>query len=230
MLRKDKRARLRRRQRLASNRKRRSRQRQRSLRSGTNLARMSARQRLAAEARYGGRFAPTGGEDGRSGREAPSVEAKSTSNGGVLIARKGPVLSVETLGPRRITVGKEVDLRSQHRELGRSGRRGSGGVRFAARVGRSGRRRCQQRRGPSRCHGPDGRHGSVEAGPPRRQGTRAADAAHHSAAKPPVRSGSPLGVQASRLAGDDRGPGAETRPATGGTARSPVMERRKSIG
>jgi uncharacterized repeat protein (TIGR01451 family) len=36
------------------------------------------------------------------------VESKADSEGNVLFARKGPILSVETLGPRRITVGKEA--------------------------------------------------------------------------------------------------------------------------
>jgi uncharacterized repeat protein (TIGR01451 family) len=37
----------------------------------------------------------------------PISEPSKKDDGGVLIARKGPVLSVETLGPRRIAIGKE---------------------------------------------------------------------------------------------------------------------------
>jgi uncharacterized repeat protein (TIGR01451 family) len=39
--------------------------------------------------------------------EPPPVAAQAEGDGGLLIARKGPVLSVETAGPRRITVGRE---------------------------------------------------------------------------------------------------------------------------
>ena len=39
--------------------------------------------------------------------EKTPAAAKPESNGGVLMTRKGPVLGVETLGPRRISVGKE---------------------------------------------------------------------------------------------------------------------------
>ena len=42
-----------------------------------------------------------------TGKIFPAAETPAVSENGVLFARKGPVLSVETHGPRKITVGKE---------------------------------------------------------------------------------------------------------------------------
>ena len=53
---------------------------------------------------------------------APAA-ANPDAASGVLIARKGPILSVETIGPRTIAVGKESTYEVQHRQLGRGGRR-----------------------------------------------------------------------------------------------------------
>lgn len=50
---------------------------------------------------------PSAAQRAPSAAEKLSVVAKAESDSGLLAAHKGPVLSVETLGPRRIAVGKE---------------------------------------------------------------------------------------------------------------------------
>ena len=50
---------------------------------------------------------PTAAEKPTTMVEKAPAASEADSGGGMLMARKGPVLSVETLGPRQITVGKE---------------------------------------------------------------------------------------------------------------------------
>ncbi len=146
---------------------------------------------------------------------------------GVLAARKGPVLSVETIGPRTISVGRESTYEVGIANSGDVPAEGLivfvslpdwaevAGAGASARLGRDGR--GTRWRVAARNH-------PVESRQPERQGTRAADVEDRSAAEPLVRPGGSLVLQAAGVAGLDRSAGAEALAATGRPPRGPLRQ------
>ncbi len=104
-------------------------------------------------------------------RPKPSVDARASENAPgarTLFARKGPVLSVKTMGPRTIVVGRESTYQVQMTELGRRGCRRTGRTRDVAGMGRSRPHRGQLGRGQTARGGARGGH-RLERRPSRRQ-------------------------------------------------------------
>ena len=165
----------------------------------------------------------TGPSLGTSTAAPASPETQSNADNLLLFTRNGPVLAVETLGPRKIAVGKEstyevsivntgevapddllvfVSLPDWAEVLATEATTGSAGG------------RGQQRR----------RHGAMADRTPERQGTRAARVADRRPAEQAVRLGRALGIQTHRLAGADRGARTKTGAAIGRSPRSPLRK------
>ncbi len=159
---------------------------------------------------------------GRSLVAGPGDSAVSKDSD-VLIARNGPVLSVETLGPRRIVVGKEAAYEVTVQNSGEvaaddvavlvSLPEWAAVANAAATVGDT---------RPAAQDGSQPLQWSV--GISGRPLPREADPQDRAPAEQALRAGRALGVQAHRFAGHDRGAGAEARDAPGRAARGLLQQ------
>ena len=136
------------------------------------------------------------GEKTPAAAEDAAVD-KSEGND-VLVARKGPAITVETLGPRRISVGKESTYQVSITNSGEAA--GEELVVFVSLPPWAEVLGAEATSGAAQVSatGPGAWNRAMEARPPRRQGARATGAEDYSPPEPPLRSGRALGVPGGR--------------------------------
>ena len=179
----------------------------------------------AAGSRLIGRIDQVGQNSQPAATSGPVAEPKSEPAGegdpGVLIARKSPVLSVQTKGPRHIAIGKEAAYEVQIQNAGEVAAEEV--VVFVGLPESADIAGVEASAGTSRVSPPRQRRhvDPMEPQPLGGQGAGEVGAAAGAPAEPALRPGGPLGLQGGRLASHDRGAGAETGPPPGGAVGGP---------